>query len=196
MTSRILALDLEGTLISNAVSRIARPGLHAFLTQSDELFERVVIFTTVGEGLFREIAQLLVREGQAPAWFAELHYVQWTGPTKDLSFVEGAQPEDVLLVDDHRPYVHPGQEAQWVPVAQFEHPYSSADEGLSMTLECIRKRLGYEDCPGGSSCRPLGRMKGRMVVRADFDAPLLPEVLAAFEGAGNESEPASQPVRE
>lgn len=51
--------------------------------------------------------------------------------------------------------------------------------------------------------RPLGSMKGGMVVRRDFDAPLPPNVLDAFEGAaesevapepeaGNDSEPASQ----
>lgn len=55
----------------------------------------------------------------------------------------------------------------------------------------------------GASGRPLGSMKGRMVVRHDFDAPLPPNVLDAFEGAaesevppapeaGNNSEPASQ----
>lgn len=32
MRPTVLALDLEGTLISNAMSQIPRPGLHAFLT--------------------------------------------------------------------------------------------------------------------------------------------------------------------
>jgi hypothetical protein len=31
MKPTILALDLEGTLISNAISQIPRPGLHCFL---------------------------------------------------------------------------------------------------------------------------------------------------------------------
>src|SRR5690606_29950088 len=67
---KVLALDLEGTLISNAVSQIPRPGLFDFLTRCRDSFSRIVMFTTVSEKRFRDIAGLLVKEGFAPTWFA------------------------------------------------------------------------------------------------------------------------------
>jgi hypothetical protein len=62
MTNYVLALDLEGTLISNAMSQIPRPGLANFLTRCAEIFPRIVMFTTVKEDRFRRIARLLVDE--------------------------------------------------------------------------------------------------------------------------------------
>ena len=38
----VLALDLEGTLVSNAMSQIARPGLRDFLEFCGEAFPRIV----------------------------------------------------------------------------------------------------------------------------------------------------------
>ena len=58
-----LALDLEGTLISNAMSQIPRPGLNDFLVRSRALFDRVVIYTAVAESRFRGIAAQLAAEG-------------------------------------------------------------------------------------------------------------------------------------
>jgi len=55
---KVLARDLEGTLISNAVSQIARPGLFEFLEDCRKLFPRVVMFTSVNEDRFRSIASL------------------------------------------------------------------------------------------------------------------------------------------
>lgn len=52
MRPTILALDLEGTLISNAVSQIPRPGLYSFLEHVQGQFDQLVMFTTVEEGLF------------------------------------------------------------------------------------------------------------------------------------------------
>jgi hypothetical protein len=89
MTSKkitTLALDLEGTLISNAMSQIPRPGLFEFLGRCAALFPRLVMFTTVNEDKFRQIARLLVEEGKAPAWFANIEYVNWQGETKNLEF--------------------------------------------------------------------------------------------------------------
>jgi hypothetical protein len=59
MRPTILAMDLEGTLISNAVSQIPRPGLYQFLESAKCLFDELVIFTTVPEPKFRQIADLL-----------------------------------------------------------------------------------------------------------------------------------------
>lgn len=139
----VLALDLEGTLISNAVSQIPRPGLWAFLMQCRELFPRVVVFTTVAEKRFRSVARLLVDEGYTPAWFADIEYVHWQGETKDLSFIPGASAEDALLVDDFERYVHPGQEAQWIRIDYFAYSDSKVDTGLQDVLRVLQGRAAH-----------------------------------------------------
>jgi len=142
MTTLTLALDLEGTLISTAVSQFARIGLYDFLERCRLLFPRVVIFTSVPEQRFREIAERLVRDGFAPEWFATIEYVHWHGPTKDLTFVPGCDPSDVFLVDDYAGYVHPGQEAQWVPVKSFHDPVLDTPAGvLSRLLHDLEQRM-------------------------------------------------------
>ncbi|HDS1010419.1 MULTISPECIES: NIF family HAD-type phosphatase [Stenotrophomonas] len=140
MRPTILALDLEGTLISNAVSQIPRPGLYQFLEVAHELFEHMVIYTTVPEAAFRRISRLLVDEGSVPGWFAELPYTFWGGTTKDLRYVSpilGA----ALLLDDHSDYIHPGQERYWIEVSLFGAPYDTDDVGLEVALEMLKERL-------------------------------------------------------
>lgn len=136
----ILALDLEGTLISNAASQIPRPGLNEFLIQCRAIFPRIVMYTTVSEARFRPIAELLVDEGLAPGWFAQIEYVRWTGATKDLARIRGATVHQCLLVDDFEGYVHPGQRSQWVRIDSFEHPYEPSDQGLARALLELRQR--------------------------------------------------------
>jgi len=138
---KVLALDLEGTLISNAVSQIARPGLFDFLEDCRKLFPRIVIFTSVNEERFRTIATLLITEGYAPNWFAEIEYISWSGESKNLIFVDGALPEEILLVDDYEKYIHPGQESQWIKAPEFDYPYSDDDLGLREILRHLRIRV-------------------------------------------------------
>ncbi|MCR8959753.1 hypothetical protein M0765_019010 [Variovorax sp. S2] len=47
----------------------------------------------------------------------------------------------MLLVDDFEKYVHPGQEAQWLEIEHFDHPYSSADTGLAKMLATLATRI-------------------------------------------------------
>jgi hypothetical protein len=77
MTNTTLALDLEGVLITNAISQLPRPGLNSFLSQCEALFgrENICIFTSVNERRFREIAERLVDDGFAPDWFARIPYI-------------------------------------------------------------------------------------------------------------------------
>ena len=142
LRARVLALDLEGTLISNAMSQIPRPGLFEFLSRCRELFPRLVMFTTVKEPRFRDIAVLLVKEGAAPDWFAQIEYITWHGETKDLSFVPGAVMDDVLLVDDFERYVHPGQESRWLQIEYFDYPYEATDTGLNKMLALLEQHAG------------------------------------------------------
>jgi hypothetical protein len=59
---KILALDLEGTLIFNAVSQFPRPGLYAFLEFCREHFERLVLYTAVRDTVGEAIVRTLVTE--------------------------------------------------------------------------------------------------------------------------------------
>lgn len=134
----VIALDLEGTLISNAISQIPRPHLYAFLNGCREISERVVMFTTVSEPRFREIARLLVSEGYAPEWFSAIEYIHWIGHKKDLKFIPNAKTETVILVDDVKEYVVDGQCKQWVEIPQFARPYPDSDSNLLEILEKLR----------------------------------------------------------
>lgn len=127
----ILALDLEGTLISNAISQIPRPGLRSFLDEMRSNFDKLVLFTTVPKDRVQAIGTLLAKEGSVPAWFSGLQYIDWSGKTKDLRYVS---PDlgNALLLDDHGPYVHPGQEHLWVEIPLFGSPYPPDDNGLEV----------------------------------------------------------------
>lgn len=140
-TRKVLALDLEGTLISTAVSQFPRPGLFHFLERCRALFERIVIFTAVPEDRVRQIAQTLVDERTAPVWFRHLECVRWEGATKDLAFIRGCDVGDAVLVDDLAAYVHPGQLAHWVSIKPFEPPYDDSDTGFAEVLEELTQRL-------------------------------------------------------
>lgn len=96
------------------------------------------------EGRFRKIAQMLVDEGAAPPWFAQLEYVHWEGETKDLSFIANCPVHDALLVDDLPAYVHPGQESRWVRIDPFEPPYAESDAGLPKVLSELESHVSQE----------------------------------------------------
>ena len=140
MRPTILALDLEGTLISNAVSPIPRPELLSFLQFARDAFKEVVLFTTVPKPSALKIAALLASEGHVPQWFAEVRYIDWTGSTKNLLLVS-PQLGEALLIDDHEPYVHPGQHALWVEAPLFASPYPAEDAGMRISQRRIEQRL-------------------------------------------------------
>ncbi|WP_111108446.1 NIF family HAD-type phosphatase [Stenotrophomonas maltophilia] len=140
MRPSILALDLEGTLISNAVSQIPRPGLRDFLNYAGTSFDELVLFTTVPRHIALRIALLLTEEGHVPEWFTEVRYVEWTGSIKDLRFVSPLLGQ-ALLLDDHRPYIHPDQLKFWVEAPLFASPYLANDSGLQVAQRRIGERL-------------------------------------------------------
>ncbi|WP_426107734.1 NIF family HAD-type phosphatase [Massilia sp. TSP1-1-2] len=136
-----LALDLEGTLISNAVSQIPRPELFWFLDSCRGLFERIVIYTAVSEDRFRKIANLLAREQAVPSWFANLEYINWDKITKNLSNIPNAKVAETVLVDDQREYVHSGQDEQWIMVPEFLPPYDINDRALRNIIQQMKHRF-------------------------------------------------------
>lgn len=136
----IIALDLEGTLISTAVSQFPRPGLYRFLEGCARL-GRVVLYTTVPPERVRPIAARLVDEGLAPDWFREVEIVDWPRRgAKDLNAIPGAAGASVVLVDDMAENAVPGQEAHCIEVVGYtgvEHE----DDALAQVLEELTQRL-------------------------------------------------------
>lgn len=146
-----LALDLEGVLITNAVSQFPRPGLKAFLLECESLFGRdnIVMFTTVPESRFREVAGRLVSDGYAPEWFKDLPYTEWVGEHKDLRFVDD-DIDSVVIVDDYPPYIKQTQKHRLIQVKEFVDPYThEAPDSNDRELEVvIEKLMGFVDRQG------------------------------------------------
>ncbi len=121
MVVKVLALDLERTLIDDALSGRPRPGLLDFLGFCQERFGRVAVFTTVEEADAREVLKDLDRRGQVPpGLLGRLEYVAWCGEYKDLGFVHDAVADEMLLVDDDPGWVRPDQRGQWVAIAPWD----------------------------------------------------------------------------
>lgn len=137
---RVVALDLEGTLVSNAVSVFPRPHLDVFLGELDVLADEVVLFTSVSTVRARAVLELLAGEGVVPGWFASVR-ILGGAPVKDLSRVADLSSAVVVLVDDQAGVVVAGQEARWVPVVAFDAPYSADDRGLVGVAAQVRDRF-------------------------------------------------------
>ena len=135
----VIALDLEGTLISNAVSQIPRPGLFSFLEYCQKNFDRIVIFTTVKEKYFRNIATTLIEQNEVPSWFSKLEHIKWSGEYKNLSFVKDVNTNQVVLIDDREEYIHPHQKNQWLCIPGYDFPYSKSDCELEKVIEKLSK---------------------------------------------------------
>jgi NLI interacting factor-like phosphatase len=130
-----IALDLEGTLISNTVSQFPRPGLFTFLEYCHQNLYRLVIFTAVNEVRFRSISRTLAKAGDVPAWFVDLEYINWTGTYKDLSFIPHGTIDRIILIDDRIEYIHPDQKDRWLEIPGYEHPYPDDDLELDKVME-------------------------------------------------------------
>jgi len=137
----LLCLDLEGTLISNAVSQIPRPGLYTFLESVSEVCD-LMLYTSVSSERVNAIRNLLVEEGVAPAWFLGLSVCHPSGTIKDKA---RCGRSDALLLDDQAAVVAPGEEGWWVPIAEYMPPYSDHDRELIEALATIKSRLGESD---------------------------------------------------
>lgn len=140
MSKKIIALDLEGTLISNAISQIPRPHLFSFLEECKTLSDDIVLFTTVNEKRTRDILNLLINENTIPEWVTGLKYINWKGNKKDLYFICD-DINKVFLIDDVKEYIKEEQLEHWIEIKQFESPYSDNDNELIKTLDIIKTKL-------------------------------------------------------
>lgn len=155
-----LALDVEGTLISNALSQVARPGLHRFLEFCRSRFPRLVVYSGVEERRFRRIAGGLILEGSAPRWFGDLPFVFWSADYRDLRLIPGAAVESTWIVDDLEEAIHPEQTARWIRIAPFERPYPVTDVELARVTEVLSRRLS-EIATAAEGERGLGARPAR-----------------------------------
>lgn len=139
----VIALDLEGTLIATATTPVPRPGLYAFLEFCRTHFKRVVVFTSVPENQFRRIAQQLVAQHHAPQWFQGIEYISWNGEKKDLAWIPGVTPDEVILLDDFGFFVKERQQAQWIEISTFDYPFPQDDDELTRIVTALERRIEY-----------------------------------------------------
>ncbi len=116
-----LALDLERTLVNNALSGRPRPGLYEFLEFCCERFSRLVLFTTVEGSDAREVLEFLEEQHEIPSQFLDrLEYIDWSGDYKDLYFIPNCQLEEVYLIDDDEGWIRPDQRERWIFIQGWE----------------------------------------------------------------------------
>jgi len=118
MNRRILAIDVEGTIIKDSLDPLPRPGLLEFLTWASEQ-HRLVIFSTLPEKKFREIAAALVAHGAAPEWFPRLEYFRKTPADSFKDLTRVGDPLRVWLIDDYEGYVDPAQRKRWIRIETY-----------------------------------------------------------------------------
>jgi NLI interacting factor-like phosphatase len=139
VTVKVLALDLERTLISDARSGVPRPGLYDFLTFCRARFDRVVIFTTVEEADARAVMEDLAQRGKVPdALLEELDYIASSGAYKDLTLIPWVVPDEVLLLDDDAGWIRPDQRSQWIAIEAWD---GGPDHELSRIRAELERRL-------------------------------------------------------
>lgn len=136
-----LALDLEGTLISNAIPMdcTVRPGLWPFLSWARRHF-RVVLYTNVFPRRARASLRRIVHQGHAPAWLARVPIFNPPCPSgeqeaKDLRLV--GPLGQVFIVDDSPGSIHQDQQPFWLPIKSFwgEGP----DNELEKLMNSLRR---------------------------------------------------------
>lgn len=140
----VLALDLEYTLISSATLCFSRPGLYDFLEFCQNKFERLVIFTTVSQSTFQQVARQLIALNEVPAWFSELEFIVWDRKgKKDLRLIPDADVKRCYLLDDRLDYVSDTQKDNWIPIKPYEYLGEGVDDDgelqkVIQTLNAIR----------------------------------------------------------
>lgn len=144
-TSTLVCLDLEGTLISNAVSQIPRSNLYSFLTEV-RAFAQLVLFTSVSPARTREIQRLLISEGTVPHWFGELDALHPAQTVKQINQAVDYAPraKRYFLIDDHASCIEENHRDWWIEVNEFLPPYDK-DEELLRVLSVLRKKCSRHD---------------------------------------------------
>jgi hypothetical protein len=118
----------------------------------------VALFTTVEEEDARDVLRDLARRGHLPAGLlGRLEYVNWSGAYKDLGFVPGVVPEDVLLVDDDGGWVRPDQRGRWVAIAGWDGGPDSELPRVRSVLEGWLAGVAKPEAEPGASAQWPGQ---------------------------------------
>jgi len=132
----IIAINLEGTLISDAITCTPRPGLRRLIEVCIFAADEVVILTTTGTDETRRVLYGLGAKGLLPPGFPSVVRIVEPGTKRtDLSLV--GDPATVAIIDD-RDIAVPGQESRLIRIPQFE---VEDDDVLSRLANAIRAKL-------------------------------------------------------
>ena len=125
-TPKVLALDLEGTLVTTAVSMLPRPGLYEFLEYCKGRFERIVMMTSVPRDWFEKVRDVLLKNEEAPPWFIRVKYINYAdreesnfGEFKDLRCIPNCNEHEAILIDDMEWFIRESQKDRWIEIKPF-----------------------------------------------------------------------------
>lgn len=143
---KAITLDLEGTLISSAVSQFPRNGVRQFLDFCLSTKKELMWFTAVKTEKVHDIVNLFVEEGYFPEECLKIQCVEWINlPNYNVHFKDleltNYKSNEVLAVDDWPGVYLPDQLSQLITVKEFEYPYSSIDDELQRVQLEISKRI-------------------------------------------------------
>lgn len=138
----VLALDLEGVLVSNAMSALPRPGLRRFLDFCLARFQRVALFTAVHPTRARQVITSLATMGDTPSSFKDIEIVKWQGAYKDLTYLNILDINRARLIDDQESYVHPDQKRLWIPIEEWNYRHRpEQDWELERVMDLLASML-------------------------------------------------------
>lgn len=140
----LLCLDLEGTLISNAVSQVPRPFLYQFLECAAQLCD-LMIYTSVSAQRVDAIKELLVAERKVPPWFRDLAVVH---PEKTVKPKALCGRDDAFLLDDQSGVIAPEEGGWWIQINEYLPPYSEDDDALCGALVKLQEIVQRQACRG------------------------------------------------
>lgn len=143
-----VTLDIEGTLVDNAYERHPRPGLYPFTRFCLEHFDRVFVYTTLGEKETRSVFEQALRSGLIPGAFIDTYeYVQWSqgadGSLKDLRRCR-VPLELNAIVDDSEFLIPEDQRHRWIDIPEYNEarPY---DRGLLLARGSLSRLFDIPD---------------------------------------------------
>ncbi len=136
--NKVVALDLEGTLISSAVRPVPRPYLNHFLSYCMKTFNNVVIYSSVKKERVDSVWSELFVQGFIPEELREIKSVHWKGRYKNLKFIKGFEPKQIVLIDDTEAWIEPSQKSQWIKIKQWSYPFSNNDQELKRIIALLK----------------------------------------------------------
>ena len=144
---KVIALDFEGTLVSNAVSLILRPGLYEFLEFCKANYSRIVMFTVVSKKRLYYCIDLLIQNKEIPDWFSQIEYIDWAykpesnfGQFKDLRCIPDANVEEIIIIEDMPDMIVKKQIEQYIQISSFDYRNPENDTELKRIENILKTK--------------------------------------------------------